>query len=95
MPEGTPPVTAATAAGGRAEAGTPSGGTVPETPEQKREDADLAAYNDYLAQLAEQDRASGRCGSGGRARTSNIRLQRPTFCRLNYPGVGKRPRARG
>ena len=24
--------------------------------------------------------------SGGRARTSNIRLQRPTFCRLNYPG---------
>ena len=25
-------------------------------------------------------------GSGGRARTSNIRLQRPTFCRLNYPG---------
>jgi hypothetical protein len=27
-----------------------------------------------------------RDSSGGRARTSNIRLQRPTFCRLNYPG---------
>ena len=26
-------------------------------------------------------------GSGGRARTSNIRLQRPAFCRLNYPGI--------
>ena len=24
-------------------------------------------------------------GSGGRARTSNNRLQRPAFCQLNYP----------
>ena len=32
----------------------------PETPEEKKEDADLAAYNDYLAQLAEQDKATGR-----------------------------------
>src|SRR6516165_9133483 len=30
-------------------------------------------------------------GSGGRARTSNIRLQRPTFCQLNYPGARRRP----
>ena len=29
--------------------------------------------------------------SGGRARTSNIRLQRPTFCRLNYPGPRRSP----
>ena len=29
--------------------------------------------------------------SGGRARTSNIRLQRPTFCRLNYPGPWRAP----
>ncbi len=29
---------------------------------------------------------AARPSSGGRARTSNIRLQRPTFCRLNYPG---------
>ncbi len=32
----------------------------PETPEEKKEDADLAAYNDYLARLAEQDKATGR-----------------------------------
>ena len=52
------------------------------------EDAELAAYNEYLAQLAERDRAvaDAEARSGGRARTSNIRLQRPTFCRLNYPG---------
>ena len=28
---------------------------------------------------------SGRSRSGRRARTSNIRLQRPAFCQLNYP----------
>jgi len=28
--------------------------------EQEKEDAELAAYNDYLAQLAEQDNAAGR-----------------------------------
>ena len=27
---------------------------------RKKEDAELAAYNDYLAQLAERDRATGR-----------------------------------
>ena len=38
--------------------------------------------------VAEQ--CAGQC-SGGRARTSNIRLQRPTFCRLNYPGPWRAP----
>ena len=28
--------------------------------EDEKEDAELAAYNDYLAQLAEQDKATGR-----------------------------------
>ncbi len=27
--------------------------------------------------------------SQGRARTCNIRLQRPAFCQLNYPGEGR------
>jgi DNA-binding transcriptional regulator of glucitol operon len=58
-PEGTAPPAGATT-GGRTEAGSGTGDTQAETPEQKQEDADLAAYNDYLAQLAEQDRASGR-----------------------------------
>ena len=30
--------------------------------------------------------AGAPCGSEGRARTSNIRLQRPAFCQLNYLG---------
>ena len=31
-----------------------------ETPQEKEEDEELAAYNDYLAQLAERDKATGR-----------------------------------
>ncbi len=31
-----------------------------ESARQEKEDADLAAYNDYLAQLAERDQAAGR-----------------------------------
>ena len=31
-----------------------------ETTQEKEEDKEMAAYNDYLAQLAERDRASGR-----------------------------------
>ena len=31
-----------------------------EKEEEKKEDAELAAYNEYLAQLAERDRATGR-----------------------------------
>jgi DNA-binding transcriptional regulator of glucitol operon len=61
VPEGTaPPAAADTTTGGRTEAGSGTEDTSVETPEQKEEDAELAAYNDYLAQLAEQDRASGR-----------------------------------
>ena len=37
---------------------------------------------EYEAEAKQKSRSSG-----GRARTSNIRLQRPTFCRLNYPGA--------
>jgi DNA-binding transcriptional regulator of glucitol operon len=60
VPERTaPPATADTTSGGRTEAGSGTEDTSAETPEQKEEDAELAAYNDYLAQLAEQDRASG------------------------------------
>jgi hypothetical protein len=60
VPEGTaPPATADTTTGGQTEAASGTEDTSAETPEQKEEDAELAAYNDYLAQLAEQDRASG------------------------------------
>jgi len=31
-----------------------------ETAQEKEEDKEMAAYNDYLAQLAERDKASGR-----------------------------------
>ncbi len=31
-----------------------------ETPQEKEEDEEMAAYNAYLAQLAERDKASGR-----------------------------------
>ena len=61
VPEGTarpPPPARRPAVGPRP--GPATGDTPAETPEQKQEDAELAAYNDYLAQLAEQDRASGR-----------------------------------
>ncbi|HTU39958.1 MAG TPA: hypothetical protein VMF35_18320 [Acidimicrobiales bacterium] len=34
--------------------------TVANEKEQEKEDAELAAYNEYLAQLAEQDKAAGR-----------------------------------
>ena len=78
-----------------------------ETPQELEDDAEMAAYNEYLAELAEQDKAAGldwrrprrprgvEPGSGGRARTSNIRLQRPTFCRLNYPGPWSAASRRG
>jgi len=45
-PEGTPPP---------ASAGDPAA-----REQQEKEDAELAAYNEYLAQLAEQDEAAGR-----------------------------------
>jgi hypothetical protein len=60
-PEGPPGVTAAADPGGQdtaAPAAAPA--PAPETPEELKEDAEMAAYNDYLAQLAEKDRATGR-----------------------------------
>jgi hypothetical protein len=59
VPDGSPGDTAAADPGGQ-DAAAPARMPVPETPEELREDADLAAYNDYLAQLAERDKASGR-----------------------------------
>ena len=85
-----PPPTAAT--GGRPSAGpAPSDAGAPaETEQETSEDAESG-------RLQRLPGAAGRAGSGqpdadgsgGRARTSNIRLQRPTFCRLNYPGRGR------
>ncbi len=70
--EGTPPAastdgrttTASTTASTGATA-VPAGVTGTETypaqaHDEEREDAELAAYNEYLAQLAERDRATGR-----------------------------------
>jgi hypothetical protein len=59
VPDGTaPPATAGSDSGGRTSTGTD--GPPAETAQEKQEDAERAAYNEYLAQLAEQDRASGR-----------------------------------
>jgi hypothetical protein len=59
-PDATPPVAGSAANGtvpppGETDAGNGSAGAASDD-----EDADLAAYNAYLAQLAERDRASGR-----------------------------------
>jgi hypothetical protein len=62
-PEGSPGVTAAADPGGQdpaAPAPAPDSALAAETPEELKEDAEMAAYNDYLAQLAEKDRATGR-----------------------------------
>ncbi len=59
VPDGTaPPATAGGDSGGRTLTGTDE--PPAETAQDKQEDAERAAYNEYLAQLAEQDRASGR-----------------------------------
>jgi DNA-binding transcriptional regulator of glucitol operon len=58
--DGSPGDTAAADPGGQTAAAAPSTTPPPETPEELKEDADLAAYNDYLAQLAERDKATGR-----------------------------------
>ena len=62
VPEGTAPPATADADVRRPDRGRDrrDRGPPAETPQEKQEDAELAAYNDYLAQLAEQDRASGR-----------------------------------
>ncbi len=63
VPEGTaPPASADAAPGGRTQSGPGTEltlGAPAETAQETSEAAQLAAYNDYLAQLAEQDRASG------------------------------------
>jgi len=56
----SPPAAADTDPGGPTATAAATSAPPPETPEEKKEDADLAAYNDYLAQLAEQDKATGR-----------------------------------
>ncbi len=59
--EGSPGDTAAADPGGRSAAAAPTTLTAPpETPQEVEEDAEMAAYNDYLAQLAERDKATGR-----------------------------------
>jgi DNA-binding transcriptional regulator of glucitol operon len=57
-PEGTPPpASAGNAAGGPDDSAAPDPAG---TPRQQEEDAELAAYNEYLAQLAERDKATDR-----------------------------------
>jgi DNA-binding transcriptional regulator of glucitol operon len=58
-PEGPPGDAAAADPGGQS-AAAPSATPLPESAEDPEEDAELAAYNDYLAQLAERDKATGR-----------------------------------
>jgi len=56
--EDTPPAAAAAADAGP---GTSNAAAAPEeTAQEKEEDEEMAAYNAYLAQLAERDKASGR-----------------------------------
>jgi hypothetical protein len=57
--EGTPPASAEHGAGGQSEPDADPG-RASRREEEAQEDADLAAYNVYLAQLAEQDRAPER-----------------------------------
>jgi hypothetical protein len=58
--DGSPGDNAGADPGGQDAAGAPSSTTVAESPEEIRQDAEMAAYNDYLAQLAERDKATGR-----------------------------------
>jgi len=57
--ESPPPAPAGPGAGGPSEPG-PGPGDEPRREGDAGEDADLAAYNRYLAQLAERDRATDR-----------------------------------
>ena len=59
--EDTPPPATAGADAGGSNGSAPSPTTAPEeTAQEKEEDKEMAAYNAYLAQLAERDKASGR-----------------------------------
>jgi hypothetical protein len=55
-----PPGGDAAAGSGGPTAAAAQNAPVPETEAEKEEDAEMAAYNDYLAQLAERDEATGR-----------------------------------
>jgi DNA-binding transcriptional regulator of glucitol operon len=55
-----PPATAGTDPGGTSGSAAAPEAAPEETPQEKEEDKEMAAYNDYLAQLAERDKASGR-----------------------------------
>ena len=57
-PESTSPAASAGDAAGAPDAATSE--DPPVAPQQQEEDAELAAYNEYLAQLAERDKATER-----------------------------------
>jgi hypothetical protein len=58
--EGSPPAAAGTEPGGPTSSAAAPTAPSAQTPEQTEEDEELAAYNSYLAELAEQDEAAGR-----------------------------------
>jgi hypothetical protein len=60
--DGSPPATAGADPGGRTDSANGDAATTPppDAEKEEREDTELAAYNDYLSQLAERDKATGR-----------------------------------
>jgi hypothetical protein len=58
--EDAPPATAGADPGGANASAAAPQAPPEETAQEKEEDKEMAAYNDYLAQLAERDKASGR-----------------------------------
>ncbi len=58
--DAAPPAAAGADPDSTATASSTAAGTAPAPEGKKEEDAELAAYNDYLAQLAERDQATGR-----------------------------------
>jgi DNA-binding transcriptional regulator of glucitol operon len=58
--EDAPPATAGADPGGANASADAPQAPPEETAQEKEEDKEMAAYNDYLAQLAERDKASGR-----------------------------------
>jgi hypothetical protein len=59
--DGAPHATAEVDTGGQNGSATAApAAPAPQTPQEAEQDAELAAYNTYLAELAEQDKATGR-----------------------------------
>ncbi len=58
--DGLPPEAAGTDAGGRTDSAPTTEAPGPVGEKEAKEDAELAAYNDYLARLAQRDEATGR-----------------------------------